>query len=1087
MLKSKLTKWAIVFAGIFFATGAFAQRDLVISGGNTVSSFVCENKTAFVWGSNSAGQLGLHDAGGALITTDPITTPTAITKFNGVASAPDVKQINSGSGSHFVVLACTGDVWAWGVNGSGQIGNNTSGGVVTIPTRVIASTSVAAANRGAGNVLINAAVVYSGTVNSFAILNDGKMVSWGANSGAQAGQLGNGTTTDASIANYVLTGPGTPLTGVTQIFAGDNVAYALVDPDGDGVGTVYSWGNGLNGTLGRDAAGTSNPASGATVQDSYARPVYYATGGQMNNITQLQAGDVFGIALDVNGYVWSWGNGGWNNSTGNTTINYTGSDPRKVIAGTTTGASNDGTYLLAKAIGGGQGYGMAVTVDGKPVAWGGTGMCTNGGMTGTGATNATAGIPPSYIQYAPGQVHNNVTLINRGDTWGFYGTANNDLYAWGCNNFGQLGIGSTVDQAYATKITPPTGCSLRDPVPTASLSYANSNVCPTFSMVLNSGFVPNTGLGASYQVTWYKGSVAPANIVQQGLASIASNLTYTATAVDKYIVVVSYVGTNAGCSVYPDAQDDMTFTQIMPPYTANTGTYCSGNATFSVTGTGSYNWYNVQTAGTKLNTTTTSSFTTAISNAEVVDATHIRLWVDDISSYSGAAVPTAPCAPPTHENPNRTYQKFTISTAGTLESIQVQLYNNNNATGSVNLSATIYADAAGAPGAAVFTSLNTSIPVPVNNTYGIAKAIAINYAIAPGTYWLQVNSPSSEVAVYSCYTYPAVENSGKAALTITNGRHDSGLNTNSGTAFNWRISNNYYPCGRVPVVLSKVCPPCSKPTAVTITVPAATPTTICEGTAQTLTGSSTVPAAPQNTNFTYSWIKTVGTGSGVLVAPTALTNPGSYPGTIAIPSYAGITGLIADAGTYVLRVEDGNTGNSSCYTEATVVINVSPTPTITGTLNVCEGLTTTLTGSGTPHATTPWTSATTSVATVSNTGVVTGVLAGTSVITYKTSAGCTQTATVTVNANPTITGTLSVCAGSTTTLTGSGTPDATTPWSSATTSVATVSNTGVVTGVSAGTSVITYKTSSGCIKTATVTVNAVPTITGTLNVCVGLT
>src|SRR5258706_7281654 len=90
----------------------------------------------------------------------------------------------------------------------------------------------------------------------------------------------------------------------------------------------------------------------------------------------------------------------------------------------------------------------------------------------------------------------------------------------------------------------------------------------------------------------------------------------------------------------------------------------------------------------------------------------------------------------------------------------------------------------------------------------------------------------------------------------------------------------------------------------------------------------------------------------------------------------------------------------------------------------------------------------------------------------------TKTITVTVikvNALPTITGTLSVCIGSTTSLTGSATPDATTPWVSGSTGIATINSSGVVTGVSAGTSVITYKNSNGCTTTVTVTVNSLPT------------
>ena len=95
--------------------------------------------------------------------------------------------------------------------------------------------------------------------------------------------------------------------------------------------------------------------------------------------------------------------------------------------------------------------------------------------------------------------------------------------------------------------------------------------------------------------------------------------------------------------------------------------------------------------------------------------------------------------------------------------------------------------------------------------------------------------------------------------------------------------------------------------------------------------------------------------------------------------------------------------------------------------------------------------------------------------------GClsaTRTAvTATVNSLPTITGTLIVCAGSTTNLTGSGTPALTSPWISATPSVSIVNNSGLVTGVSAGTSVITYTDINGCTVNSTVTVNALPVIT----------
>ena len=85
-----------------------------------------------------------------------------------------------------------------------------------------------------------------------------------------------------------------------------------------------------------------------------------------------------------------------------------------------------------------------------------------------------------------------------------------------------------------------------------------------------------------------------------------------------------------------------------------------------------------------------------------------------------------------------------------------------------------------------------------------------------------------------------------------------------------------------------------------------------------------------------------------------------------------------------------------------------------------------------------------------------------------------------------ILGTLTMCAGSATNLsdaTGGG------AWSSVTTSVATIATSGVVTGVAAGTSTISYTLGSGCAVTAIVTVNALPgaTITpaGSTTFCTG--
>lgn len=229
----------------------------------------------------------------------------------------------------------------------------------------------------------------------------------------------------------------------------------------------------------------------------------------------------------------------------------------------------------------------------------------------------------------------------------------------------------------------------------------------------------------------------------------------------------------------------------------------------------------------------------------------------------------------------------------------------------------------------------------------------------------------------------------------------------------------------------------------------------CIGSTSTLTGSATPHA-------TTPWVS-----SNTAIATVSATGV--------------VTGV--SAGTVTISYMNTN----GCVTSTSFTVN--PLPTISGTLVACVGQTSTLTGSATAHATTPWTSSNTAVAIVSSAGVVTGISGGTAIITYRNTNGCTQTATFLVNPLPTISGTLSACAGQSSILTGSASPDATTPWTSSNTSVATVSSTGVVSGLSAGTAIITYKNSNGCVRTATFTVNPLPlapTVTTPVNLCIGV-
>lgn len=176
------------------------------------------------------------------------------------------------------------------------------------------------------------------------------------------------------------------------------------------------------------------------------------------------------------------------------------------------------------------------------------------------------------------------------------------------------------------------------------------------------------------------------------------------------------------------------------------------------------------------------------------------------------------------------------------------------------------------------------------------------------------------------------------------------------------------------------------------------------------------------------------------------------------------------------------TFGTGCFVTDTV--RVHPLTPTTGRDTVCVGSSTTLanaTAGGT------WSSSDVLIAIVDASGNVTGVDSGAAIITYLLPTGCMALDTVIVNPLPdTITGADSVCVASTTTFFSS--PMGGT-WSSSNTGVATVDPiTGIITGVAAGTATITYILPTGCERTRTVRVDALPTvILGFPYVCIDFT
>jgi len=179
-----------------------------------------------------------------------------------------------------------------------------------------------------------------------------------------------------------------------------------------------------------------------------------------------------------------------------------------------------------------------------------------------------------------------------------------------------------------------------------------------------------------------------------------------------------------------------------------------------------------------------------------------------------------------------------------------------------------------------------------------------------------------------------------------------------------------------------------------------------------------------------------------------------------------------------------NNGFQSGAGQVTITVLCSAPGTVTGSLAVCVGATTTLTASASAGT---WSSSDNTKATVTSGGVVTGVAAGTANITYNIGSPCggvSAFATVTVNALPVVTGTQNVCTGLTTALTPA---PAGGTWTSSDNTMATVDPTGTVTGVGVGVPNITYvRPVTGCRSVTPVTVNLQPAaIGGPGSVCTG--
>ncbi|HUI05158.1 MAG TPA: MBG domain-containing protein, partial [Acidimicrobiales bacterium] len=333
----------------------------------------------YSWGDNSAGQLGTGN-------TVNSTTPTKVQLPTGVTATA------AAAGADFsLAVGSDGNLYAWGDNGNGQLGNNsttssTTPVVVAMPSGVTA-TSVAA-----------------GAAHSVALGSNGKVYDWGYNG---FGQLGNASTTNSNHPVVAALPAGTT---VVAVAAGQDMSEAMTAG-----GLVYAWGDGATGALG----------DGKNVNETIPVEVNVAS------VTALAAGGYHSLVIAA-GTVYAYGYGAFG-QLGNGAVKNAAT---RVKVDLPTGVN--GTAVAA-----GLYFSMAIGSNHRLYAWGDNtyGQLGNGTETSSSEpvlVNMPAGVTPvsiaaaAYSAYAIG--------------------SDGNLYAWGYNGLGGLGNGNTTDSATPVQV-----------------------------------------------------------------------------------------------------------------------------------------------------------------------------------------------------------------------------------------------------------------------------------------------------------------------------------------------------------------------------------------------------------------------------------------------------------------------------------------------------------------------------------------------------------------------------------------------------------------------------------------------------------
>jgi alpha-tubulin suppressor-like RCC1 family protein len=252
---------------------------VALSAGESYSLALLADGTVYAWGSAVDGALGNGTTSGVFSTPVKVQFPT---------TSP-VVAIASGQNHNLAVLVDGTNhvVYAWGNNSSGKLGLDPL-------TTTRKSTPVLVGG------ISSAMDVAAGNSHSLALLSNGTVLSWGANS---HGQLGDGQADQYGnpvIRQRITPGLVVNLAGVTRIGAGYTHSLAV-----DSTGTAWIWGDSDRGQGGTGMPCLSIDNYGVakiftpTRKGELAGPVTFVSGREDTSVVEIDDGTTRSF--------WGWG------------------------------------------------------------------------------------------------------------------------------------------------------------------------------------------------------------------------------------------------------------------------------------------------------------------------------------------------------------------------------------------------------------------------------------------------------------------------------------------------------------------------------------------------------------------------------------------------------------------------------------------------------------------------------------------------------------------------------------------------------------------------------------------------------------